>query len=353
MVVFEDGLARKCEYRRFVDPRRRTGSDDTAAMDEVLTRRFRRYLEEREERRARARPRPRARPTRRASGPTAGSTRRPAGRASSPTRPTSSSSTAGRRRSPRPQRALAELGIDDVALVGLAKRLEEVWLPGDDHPVVLPRTSEGLYLLQRVRDEAHRFAITFHRQRRSKAMTTSVLDGVPGLGETRRTALLRALRLAQAAAGRQRRGDRRGAGDRPGAGAGVVGALATQTPDAAVNLTTGEILDVTDARPTSERRRAVTDVTARPRTAAGRRHPSRRPAATRPSSLILTGMSGRRPSTTAQRARGPRLVRRRQPAAADARADGRPGRRPGAACPGWPPSSTSAAAASSRTCARR
>ena len=92
------------------------------------------------------------------------STRRPAGRASSPTRRTSSSSTAARRRSPRPQRALDELGIDDVAVCGLAKRLEEVWLPGDDDPVILPRTSEGLYLLQRVRDEAHRFAITYHRQ---------------------------------------------------------------------------------------------------------------------------------------------------------------------------------------------
>src|SRR6201999_408610 len=86
--------------------------------------------------------------------------------------------------------ALDELGIDDVALVGLAKRLEEVWLPGQAHPVILPRTSEALYLLQRVRDEAHRFAITFHRQKRSKAMTTSVLDGVAGLGAARRKTLL-------------------------------------------------------------------------------------------------------------------------------------------------------------------
>jgi excinuclease ABC subunit C len=89
------------------------------------------------------------------------------------------------------QSALDELGIDDVALVGLAKRLEEVWVPWQDDPVILPRTSEGLYLLQRVRDEAHRFAITYHRQKRSKAMTASALDGVPGLGETRRKALLR------------------------------------------------------------------------------------------------------------------------------------------------------------------
>ena len=80
------------------------------------------------------------------------------------------------------QAVLDELGIDDVALVGLAKRLEEVWLPGQAYPVILPRTSEGLYLLQRVRDEAHRFAITYHRQKRSKAMTVSALDDVPGPG---------------------------------------------------------------------------------------------------------------------------------------------------------------------------
>jgi excinuclease ABC subunit C len=86
---------------------------------------------------------------------------------------------------------LASLGITDVALCGLAKRLEEVWLPGEDFPLVLSRTSEGLYLLQRIRDEAHRFAITYHRQRRSKRMTTSALDGIAGLGETRRKALLR------------------------------------------------------------------------------------------------------------------------------------------------------------------
>jgi excinuclease ABC subunit C len=78
-----------------------------------------------------------------------------------------------------------------VALCGLAKRLEEVWQPGEDFPVIFPRTSESLYLLQRIRDEAHRFAITFHRQRRSKRMTASALDNVPGLGETRRKALLR------------------------------------------------------------------------------------------------------------------------------------------------------------------
>jgi excinuclease ABC subunit C len=85
---------------------------------------------------------------------------------------------------------LAELGIDDIAVCGLAKRLEEVWLPGDEYPVILPRTSEALYLLQRVRDEAHRFAITFHRERRSKRMTASTLDSIAGLGEIRRKTLL-------------------------------------------------------------------------------------------------------------------------------------------------------------------
>ena len=89
------------------------------------------------------------------------------------------------------QRALDELGIDDIALVGLAKRLEEVWKPDDPEPVILPRSSEGLYLLQRVRDEAHRFAITYHRAKRSKSMTQSAIEGIPGLGITRRKALLR------------------------------------------------------------------------------------------------------------------------------------------------------------------
>ncbi|MFD0775673.1 helix-hairpin-helix domain-containing protein, partial [Streptomonospora algeriensis] len=89
------------------------------------------------------------------------------------------------------RRALDELGIDDIAVCGLAKRLEEVWLPDDEDPVILPRTGEGLYLLQRIRDEAHRFAITYHRQKRAKALTGSALDDVPGLGPTRRSALLK------------------------------------------------------------------------------------------------------------------------------------------------------------------
>src|SRR5690625_399019 len=84
-------------------------------------------------------------------------------------------------------------GIEDIALAGLAKRLEEVWVPDSPDPVILPRTSEALYLLQRIRDEAHRFAIAHHRTRRSKALTSSVLDDIPGLGPARRKALLRGL----------------------------------------------------------------------------------------------------------------------------------------------------------------
>jgi excinuclease ABC subunit C len=89
------------------------------------------------------------------------------------------------------KRALDELGIDDIPVCGLAKRLEEVWLPDEQDPVILARSSEGLYLLQRVRDEAHRFAITHHRSRRSKSMVESLLDEVPGLGEVRRKTLLK------------------------------------------------------------------------------------------------------------------------------------------------------------------
>jgi len=140
--------------------------------------------------------------------------------------------------------ALAGLGIDDVALVGLAKRLEEVWVPGQEFPVILPRASEGLYLLQRVRDEAHRFAIAFHRQRRSKAMTTSVLDGIPGLGEVRRKALLRHFgsvkRLKEASVEQIR--------EVPGIGAALGATIhltlhdpAAQTAPA-VDMTTGEML---------------------------------------------------------------------------------------------------------------
>ncbi|MBO3102824.1 excinuclease ABC subunit UvrC [Cellulomonas fengjieae] len=191
MVVFEDGLARKSEYRLFTirGPEGQGARDDTAAMHEVITRRFKRYLAERSEAgdvELGTGEDDDGQPIR--SGPIDETTGRPVRFAYPPNLvvvdggPPQVAAAAA---------ALAELGIDDVALVGLAKRLEEVWLPGDEYPVILQRSSEGLYLLQRLRDEAHRFAITAHRKRRSKGMTTSVLDGVPGLGPARQAALLR------------------------------------------------------------------------------------------------------------------------------------------------------------------
>ncbi len=183
MIVFEDGLARKSEYRRF-SIRGADGADDVAAIHQVVSRRFRRYLEEREATgeldvlgEAVAGPGP---------GPEQGARQR---KFAYP--PNLLVIDGGPAQVAAAVRALDELGIDDVAVCGLAKRLEEVWLPGEDAPVILPRTSEGLYLLQRVRDEAHRFAITYHRKKRSAALTTSELDAVPGLGPARRATLLR------------------------------------------------------------------------------------------------------------------------------------------------------------------
>jgi excinuclease ABC subunit C len=188
MVVFEDGLARKSEYRRFA-VRGDDGVDDTASMREVVRRRFSRYLDERSETGqldvADAHVDGEVPEQRPGIDPETGRPRRFA------YPPNLVVVDGGAPQVAAAQAALDELGIDDVALVGLAKRLEEVWVPGSDDPVILPRTSEGLYLLQRVRDEAHRFAIAYHRQKRSKTMTASALDGIAGLGETRRKALLR------------------------------------------------------------------------------------------------------------------------------------------------------------------
>ncbi len=170
MVVFEDGLARKSEYRRFAI----TGAtDDVSAISEVLRRRFARFKNESVD--ATAQP----------LDPETGRPRKfvyP---------PQLVVVDGGAPQVNAAGLVLSELGITDVAVCGLAKRLEEVWLPAEEFPVILPRQSEGLYLLQRVRDEAHRFAIAYHRQKRSKRMITSSLDEVPGLGEVRRKALLK------------------------------------------------------------------------------------------------------------------------------------------------------------------
>ncbi|MDT9694624.1 excinuclease ABC subunit UvrC [Streptomyces sp. P17] len=183
MVVFEDGLQRKGEYRRF-QIRGFAGQDDVRSMHEVISRRFKRYIAEKEKtgewvdedsqdlsenglKDDDGRPKKFAYP------------------------PQLVVVDGGQPQVAAAKRALDELGIDDIAVCGLAKRLEEVWLPGEDDPVVLPRTSEGLYLLQRVRDEAHRFAITYQRTKRAKRFRSSPLDDVPGLGETRKQALIK------------------------------------------------------------------------------------------------------------------------------------------------------------------
>ncbi|MBZ5736221.1 excinuclease ABC subunit UvrC [Nocardioides sp. TRM66260-LWL] len=179
MVVFEDGLSRKSEYRRFVI-KSVDGQNDVASMHEVITRRFRRLLDEQA----------RSATVEGDSGPMLvdPETGRPRKFAYVPGLVVVDG---GPPQVAAAQRALDELGIDDVPVCGLAKRLEEVWLPGEDDPVILPRTSEGLYLLQRIRDEAHRFAINHHRSRRSRTMVESTLDDVPGLGEVRRRTLLK------------------------------------------------------------------------------------------------------------------------------------------------------------------
>jgi excinuclease ABC subunit C len=189
MVVVEDGLPKKSDYRKF-SVTGAAASDDTAAMHDVLTRRFRHYLQDKTAQvEASGLPGHQAALTAAADAAVLDSTT-PAPRAKFAYPPNLVVVDGGKPQVNAAARALADLGIEDVYVVGLAKRLEEVWLPDSDFPVILPRTSQGLYLLQRIRDEAHRFAISFHRQKRGKAMTVSALDGVPGLGESKRKVLL-------------------------------------------------------------------------------------------------------------------------------------------------------------------
>jgi excinuclease ABC subunit C len=164
MVVMEDGLPKRADYRRF-KVRTLEGQDDFAAMEEVLSRRFRNYLRERDEG---------ARAGKRFSYP-----------------PNLLLVDGGKGQLGVAVRVLEEMGLEDICVASLAKRFEEVYVPARSEAIRIPRDSEALYLLQQVRDEAHRFAITYHRQLRGKKMTTSVLDGVPGLGPTRRKRLLK------------------------------------------------------------------------------------------------------------------------------------------------------------------
>jgi excinuclease ABC subunit C len=235
MVVFEDGLARKSEYRRF-QIKSFAGQDDVRSMHEVLSRRFRRYLAEKE----------------RTGEWTEEELKEDDGRPKRFAYPPQLVVVDGGQPQVRAaQRALDELGIDDIAVCGLAKRLEEVWLPGEDDPVVLPRTSEGLYLLQRVRDEAHRFAISYQRSKRAKRIRATPLDDVPGLGETRKQALIKHFGSVR----RLRSATIDEICEVPGIGRKtaetVAVALAQAAPAApAVNTATGEIMeDVEDGAP--------------------------------------------------------------------------------------------------------
>ncbi|MGY3200975.1 excinuclease ABC subunit UvrC [Streptomyces sp. TE5632] len=253
MVVFEDGLARKSEYRRF-QIKSFAGQDDVRSMHEVITRRFRRYLADKE------RTGEWTDGTEATDGVPDGADSTPAGTPGEPPASTLTEDDGRPKRFAYPpqlvvvdggapqvaaaRRALDELGIDDIAVCGLAKRLEEVWLPDDDDPVVLPRTSEGLYLLQRVRDEAHRFAIGYQRVKRAKRFRSGPLDDVPGLGDTRKQALIKhfgSVKKLRSATIEQ-------ICEVPGIGrktAEVIAvALAGAAPAApAVNTATGEIMD--------------------------------------------------------------------------------------------------------------
>ncbi|MDQ3104673.1 MAG: excinuclease ABC subunit UvrC [Actinomycetota bacterium] len=237
MVVFEDGLPRKSEYRRFII-RGVDGQNDVASMHETITRRFRRMLDDQIDKGVSDSD---------GDGPLLvdPETGRPRKFAYAPGLVVVDG---GPPQVAAAAQALTELGLDDIPVCGLAKRLEEVWVLGEEDPLVLPRSSEGLYLLQRIRDEAHRFAITHHRSRRSRSMVESALDDVPGLGEVRRKALLSrfgSLKRLRAASVDE-------VAEVPGVGRRTAEAVvATLAPGAekvtastaAVNTATGEILD--------------------------------------------------------------------------------------------------------------
>ena len=163
MVVLEDGVPRRSEYRRF-KIRTVQGQDDFASMEETIRRRFRNYLAERKK------------------GLTEHS------KFAYP--PSLIVIDGGAGQLGRAVKVLDELGLD-IPVIGLAKKMEEVYLPDEPDPIVIPRDAEALFLLQRVRDEAHRFAVSYHRTLRSKSMVDSILDEIPGIGPTRKKALIK------------------------------------------------------------------------------------------------------------------------------------------------------------------
>ncbi|OFO12863.1 excinuclease ABC subunit C [Corynebacterium sp. HMSC22B11] len=188
LVVFEDGLPKKADYRRYKirDAAGDGHSDDVASIAEVVRRRFLRHKEDIT-----------AVPTGDDAGDRLeGEEELEQAAGEEPKRafaypPQLFIVDGGPPQVNAAQKVLDELGVNDVTLVGIAKRLEELWLPEDPYPVIIPRDSDALYLVQHIRDEAHRFAINFHRQQRSKRMRTSVLDEVPGLGPKRRQELVK------------------------------------------------------------------------------------------------------------------------------------------------------------------
>jgi excinuclease ABC subunit C len=223
MVVFEDGQAKKSEYRRFgIDDKEKF--DDTRAMHHVVTRRFKRYLAEKDLDLVEIE----------MSGGEKPKFAYP---------PQLVIVDGGRGQVNAAARAFAELGITDIALVGLAKRLEEIWFPDQSYPVILPRHSEALYLVQRIRDEAHRFAITFHRSKRSRLMLESLLDEIPHLGEVRRQALLD--HFGSVAALKKATNDEIAAvpGIGPKTAESIVSAIAVSEVQYSVDTATGEIIE--------------------------------------------------------------------------------------------------------------
>ncbi len=233
MVVFEDGLARKSEYRHFTI-RSVDGQDDVASMYEVITRRFSRMLAEQEVLKG------------------AGSAEAGAPSLVDPATgkalkfaytPSLVVVDGGPPQVEAARRAMADLGITGIGLCGLAKRLEEVWLPEEDYPVILPRTSEGLYLMQRVRDEAHRFAITHHRTRRSHSMLESMLDGIAGLGPARRATLMKEFGSVKKLRAATEEEVRALPGFGPATARAVVQAIAAAPTREVLNTATGEVTE--------------------------------------------------------------------------------------------------------------
>ena len=216
IVVFEDAIATKSEYRKYAIA---DHQDDLAAMREAVTRRFSRLAP--------------------GSDEDAQTRRR--------YRPGLLVVDGGEPQVNAAANALAVLDINFIAVCGLAKRLEEVWLPGDPDPVILPRRSEGLYLLQRVRDEAHRFAVAYHRQRRAKAARASILDDIPGLGPARRKALLKHFGSVR----KVREANVEEIAAVPGVGpklaATILDAVAQSGQNGGINVTTGELLGNAEA----------------------------------------------------------------------------------------------------------